>query len=462
VQKGIAVLGLALVALACGGGGGGAPTVPLPTFHAGAGQIAVSGPDVPGAARFDDAVKAFMLRWNVPGATLAVARSGRLVLARGYGWADFEAGEPVTPVSRFRVGSISKVLTATAALQLADEGRLQLDAPFLEALPGFAVPAGGDPRLAQVTVRQLLQHSGGWDRTRSPDYTQWQVQAAETLGVTAPASAEEMARWLLGRRLDTAPGQRFCYSNVGYALLGRVIEAASGQGYEQRIREHVLAPLGVQAMTVGGGRAAERQPGEVRDYSVLRFPSVYPGEGEVPAPYAWSLAAQDAQGGWVASAADLTRLLTALDGSRAGSPLVAATWAAMRADPHLVNASGATTFGQAGLPGRWFYGLGLFVNADEPGAWVHGGSYMGTQAIAGRTATGEVFAFLVNTRVEGEPAQTTFTAELDALVPAAIAGGPFGAEEDLYPRVPSEAPVVAPSAAWSSSSSTTARSPATR
>jgi N-acyl-D-amino-acid deacylase len=402
----------------------------------------VSGPDVVGVARFDAAVKAFMIRWNVPGATLAVAPGGKLVLVRGYGYADFEAGEAVVPGSRFRVGSISKVLTAAATLQLSDEGHLDLDAPFLDALPGYAIPAGGDGRLADVTLRQLLQHSGGWDRTRSPDYGQWQERIAADLGVVSPPDPGDMARWFLGRRLDFTPGQRFAYSNVGYVFLGRAIEAAGGASYEQRVREHLLAPIGIHAMTLGGGRAVDRQPGEVRYYDTQRFDSVYPGEGDVPAQYAWSLKSVDAAGAWVSTAADLTRLLTALDGSRVASPLTAGTWLEMRADPRLPNSGGGTTFGLGGLPGRWFYGLGLFVSADEPGAFWHGGSWMGTQAAMGRTGDGVVYAFLVNTRVEGESPQAAFTTELNALVPEAIAAGPFGSADDLYPLVPSDEPVA--------------------
>lgn len=429
---------VALLALACGGEGD--DTITLPTFHPGADEVQVSGPEVPGGARFDDAVRRFMVRWNVPGATLAVARGGKLVLVRGYGWADHEAGEPVTPTSRFRVGSISKVLTAVAALQLADEGRLDLDAPFLSALPGWSVPAGGDARLASITVRDLLRHSGGWDRTRSPDYTNRQAQIAGELGVPSPATAAQITRWTLGRWLDFTPGSRFAYSNVGYAMLGQVVEAAGGEPYEARVRGHVLAPAGVRAMTVGGSRLAERQPDEVRYYSTARFDSVFPGEGKVPAPYAWSVPSMAPQGGWVASAADLVRFLGALDGS-GGAPLLStAAWREMRADPHLPGPDGATSFGIGGLPGRWAYGLGLFVDVEHPGACWHGGSYMGAQTSMGRTPTGEVYALLVNTRPETEPALTQFTVELVGLVPQAIASGPFGADEDLFPQVPSEEP----------------------
>ena len=101
---------------------------------------------------FDDLVNGLLAKWRIPGAAIGVSHDGRLVLARGYGMADVEAGRPVQPDSLFRIGGISKTITAAAILRLVDEGKLSLDDP---------IPAGSgattDSRAGKVSVRQLLQ-----------------------------------------------------------------------------------------------------------------------------------------------------------------------------------------------------------------------------------------------------------------------------------------------------------------
>src|SRR5262245_44172774 len=129
----------------------------------------------PLAVPFDREMTKFMAARGIPGGALAVIRDRRLLYAQGYGWADREARRPARPESLFRIASVSKPITALAVLKLAQEGRLDLEARAfgLLALPPGPVPGKGpgvtplaspDPRLQQITVRQLLQHTGGWDR----------------------------------------------------------------------------------------------------------------------------------------------------------------------------------------------------------------------------------------------------------------------------------------------------------
>ena len=113
-----------------------------------------------------------MARWELPGGQVALAKDGRLVLNRGYGLADVDAGEPVQPTSLFRIASVSKPITAVAVLQLAAKGRLRLDDRVMDHMrltPLLAPGARPDPRWGRVTVRHCLQHTGGWDRNRSYD-----------------------------------------------------------------------------------------------------------------------------------------------------------------------------------------------------------------------------------------------------------------------------------------------------
>ncbi|MCP3694044.1 MAG: beta-lactamase family protein, partial [Planctomycetaceae bacterium] len=166
---------------------------------------------------------------QVPGASLAVTRAGKLVYARGFGYADLAKKQPVQPGSQFRVASLSKPITAVAILQLVDQGKLKLtDHVFtiLKPKPVFENPTDKmDPRLRQVTILHCLQHSGGWDRSASFDPMFQSVRIARSLGVEPPARAEHVIRFMMGKPLDFDPGTRYAYSNYGYCLLGRVIEA---------------------------------------------------------------------------------------------------------------------------------------------------------------------------------------------------------------------------------------------
>ena len=118
----------------------------------------ITGSALPGLSPFDSAVIALLGKWKIPGASLAVAKDGRLVLARGYGYSDVGQMKPVTPDLQFRVASLSKSLTASAIMKLVESGHINLDDPALPLLGPWAPPANEitDPRVYQITVRHLL------------------------------------------------------------------------------------------------------------------------------------------------------------------------------------------------------------------------------------------------------------------------------------------------------------------
>jgi N-acyl-D-amino-acid deacylase len=155
----------------------------------------ITGQPVSQLARFDTVMGDLLRRYEAPGGALAVSYKGRLVQARGYGFADREEGEPVQPDSLFRIASISKPVTAAAIVQLAGEGRLDLDAPAFALLPEL-MPAGqpADLRIRDVTVRQLLQHSGGWNRSISFDPMFATTDIARALGAPSPAACRDVVR----------------------------------------------------------------------------------------------------------------------------------------------------------------------------------------------------------------------------------------------------------------------------
>ena len=273
---------------------------------------------------FDAEMDAFMQARGVPGGALAVVKNRRLVYAKGYGWADREQKVPVAPDSLFRIASISKPFTAVAVLQLVESGRLSLDACAFGLL-GFDQTKAADPRLFQITIGQLLHHTGGWNRDSSGDPMFRAQEIAASLGEAPPARPDAVIRWMLGQRLDFDPGSAYAYSNFGYCVLGRVIEKITGRSYETAVREKVLAPAGIRAMRIGASLRAGAAPSEVAYYTAKdgTARSVFDTPPEtVPWPYGgFHLEAMDAHGGWIASVVDLARFAAALD-DPAHSPLL--------------------------------------------------------------------------------------------------------------------------------------------
>lgn len=360
----------------------------------------ITGRDVPELAAFDTIMPSIMAEWQIPGGQLAIARDGRLVYDRGFGLADREAGTAVEPGNLFRIASTTKPITTVAILTLVDAGKLTLDTPVFPLLNFEPAPhAAVDPRLATITVEQLLVHAGGWDSTKSfdPQYLPWSRMAAATLGLEDPARPETIIRYMLGVPLDFDPGTESVYSNFGFNVLGRVIEQVSGQSYADYVRARVLGPAGIRDMTLGKSRASERADREVRYYGPpgqTWRESVFPGEGYVPVGYgSYYLEALDAHGGWIASASDLIRFALAVDGSRGPALLTPESVRAMETTPR-------PRSGEAGAGNEASAtGLGWNVKASEQGTeWSHAGALEGSNASwLIRMDDGTTLSFVVNT-----------------------------------------------------------------
>jgi N-acyl-D-amino-acid deacylase len=199
-----------------------------------------------------------------------------------------------------------------------------------------------------------------------------------------PAEAATIVRFMLGEPLNFEPGTRQAYSNFGFNVLGRVIEKISGQPYGAYVRDHILTPAGITNMRLGRTRLADRAPGEVRYYAPEgQAPgwSVFWGEGFAPFAYGGStyLEALDAHGGWIASAADLVRFATAVDGQRGPALLKAETVQIMITTPR--PPTGAPSEGVPGVTGEVTAGLGWDVIPGADGVtWSRVGALMGSSA----------------------------------------------------------------------------------
>ncbi len=380
--------------------------------------LPMTGDAVPALAGFDSIVSNLMIKWGIPGGAVAVTSNGRLVYARGFGWADRDRGEAVQPTSLFRIASLSKSLTSAAILLLVQQGTLQLDdhvfcatgtCPLASLQPAGRLP---DPRLYDITIRNLLQHAGGFDRDRSfdPMFMPTTERAALEAHQQPPATCEAVIRYMLKRPLDFGPGTRYAYSNFGYCILGRVVEKVGGLPYETFVQTNVLGPAGVHDMRIGRSLIGGRATSEVRYYDIPGSPlehSVFPGAGDVPRPYgAFNLEAMDSHGGWIASAVDLVRYVASLDGRRPPALLQPRTLKDMLGRPDLLSASGNEPA---------YYGMGWQVRPTSNGEanWWHTGSLPGTMTIMvreGQTPFHLGWAALFNLRPQDADA---FIGEVD-------------------------------------------------
>ncbi len=419
------LLGLAIFTVSSGCGGGSTPTTLLPQFYSGD-TVPVTGVAVPGVEAFDKNVTALLKKYNIPGASIAVAKNGKLILARGYGYADFEAKQPMQPDSMFRIGSTSKILAAQAVLLLKDQGKLNLDAKFLDVLTDYQVAQGGDARLRNITIRNLLQHSGGWDRDKSGDPMGLQGTISRPLHIAMPVTCPDVMRYMMGQPLDFTPGTKQAYSNFGYCILSQVIERVSGEPFEVYVRNHVLAPMDVHAMSIGYSQSlSQRGPYEVKYYEYNGAPmadSVFPGGGKVQAPYGgFDMLTIEASGGWIGSTIDLTRIMTAIDGSRTAPLLLPETTAEWTANPHLPSWS---------IGPDYWYGLGIFVG-PTPSTWYHGGAIPGGRSELLRDGNGYTWAIMTNSMSQDAAGLGN---DLDLTMIQAIGTQFEGSATDLYPH----------------------------
>jgi CubicO group peptidase (beta-lactamase class C family) len=193
---------------------------------------------------------------ELPGVSAAIVRPGAEELA-GAGVADTSSGSRATPETIYLWFSMTKIVTATAAMQLAEEGALALDDPVAKFLPEFPKARSGWPR---VEVRHLLSHSAG---LANPIPVRW-VHPADQPG----RDPHEFANSLLTKhdRLRYPAGSRAVYSNLGYIALGEVIAAASGRSYEDYVRSRILEPLSMTStgFTYGAAHAEDIATGYQR------------------------------------------------------------------------------------------------------------------------------------------------------------------------------------------------------
>lgn len=313
------------------------------------------------------AVDNLMNTYSLQGVSLALARDGQLSYVASFGYANVALGYALTTGHRMRIGSISKTITASAIMLLRDRGQVTLedrvfgpDGWLEDQCPTSALPDRN--YLREITVDHLLTHSvGGWaNGSNDPVF---RVTAGQT-------RANIIRQGLVNFPLTQSPGLLHDYSNFGYLLLGRIIEAATGQGYEDYVRSNILVPAGAGGMRVA---QAGDQPydDETRYYAVA---------GD---PYGGWLSPLDSVGAWTTTPTDLIAFIAAIDGFKTVPDLLKRS---------TVNVMTTPTRISNGRRAR-----GWLVNT-EYNNWWHDGSYPGTRAIAIRYNFGVNAVLITNNR----------------------------------------------------------------
>jgi CubicO group peptidase (beta-lactamase class C family) len=198
------------------------------------------------AVVFDDAqpetwtIAERMKRWNIPGVSVAVIDDGKIIWTAGYGVIAADKPDPVTPRTRFQSASISKPVTATAALQLVQRGKLGLDTDVNLALKRWKLPASAFTKDQPVTLRQLLSHTGGIAGGGFPGYSHGSPMPTllQLLAGLPPANTPPVVS-------EARPGEQWSYSGGGYQIVQLLIEDSSGRPFTDFVADHIFRPVGM-------------------------------------------------------------------------------------------------------------------------------------------------------------------------------------------------------------------------
>ncbi|MFA0960271.1 serine hydrolase domain-containing protein [Roseivirga sp. BDSF3-8] len=367
---------------------------------------------------FDYEVERFMKRWGVKGASVAVVRDSELLYTKGYGFANEENGEVTQPSHKFRIASVSKLVTAVAIMKLVEDQKLRLDQQVFGAdgvLNDSIYLNYRDNKVEKITVSHLLTHSAGWS-SRAGDPMFMDQVVAQWADKPLPLDVSDYIEYALNRRLSFYPGTRSIYSNLGFVVLGEVIAKASGMDYETYVQTNVLYPLGIYDMTLGHSLMDEIQEGEVTYYdkqNAAHRLSCFGTGDMVPRTYGGThIEALGAAGGWVASVTDLMRLLTAIDGWDEREDILSPESIKTMTEPDPTYLS----------PMGWRSVNGL-------GRWWRTGTLAGTSAIMVRRADGISYVMITNTSTwKG----SRFSRELDLTVTRALNRVNEWPETDLF------------------------------
>ena len=335
----------------------------------------------------DSIMQRYLKRWEIHGAQLAISRHDSLLYARGFGYADKDRKIPMEPSYIMRMASVSKLVTATGIMKLRDMGKIRLSdkvfGPKGILNDTFYVNSIRDKRYFDITVEQLLRHKAGFtnyagDAIFSTRYIMQQNH------LTTPPDHRTLLRIVLRRHLGYTPGTAQRYCNIGYTLLSLIIEKRTGMSYENFMQRYVLYPAGCYDFHIAGNYLKDRRPNETVYYmhsSSVPVPEFNNSGRMVVRCYGENdITTALGAGAWVASAAELCRLVASIDGDR----IV----------PDVISPQAVKLMTQE-MPDHQFSLGWNFTPRNRP--WIRTGSLVGTSALVLRYPDGECWVFITNT-----------------------------------------------------------------
>jgi CubicO group peptidase (beta-lactamase class C family) len=353
--------------------------------------------NIPDLLAMDKKVNAYLSKWHMKGASLAITRGDSLVYAKGYGWADEENGLEMTPRHILRMASVSKLITAAGIMVLHDRGDLNInDTVFgpTGILNDSTITALiKDKNYYKITVEHLMRHQAGF--RRDPLFSSRDVM--HQLQLDHAPEAEDFYRVVLNRRLKFAPGSWQSYSNFGYLLLSKIIEKVSGMPYDEFIRTEVLEPAGCYDMHIAGTYYEDKRDNEVRYYT-------HEGDGKYIEEYTDSdvmvercyggnnIPLLSGAGAWCGSPAEIARFVASID----GRPEV----------PDIITRESVDLM--TGYYDRDTFSLGWNDTHPDKG-WSRTGTLSGTTALVKLFPDGECWVFISNTSTWKGPRQANYT-----------------------------------------------------
>jgi len=333
----------------------------------------------------DNKFERFLTRWNIHGASLAITRNDSLVYVKGYGVSD--GLDSITPGTKFRLASVSKLVTATGIMVLRDRGQLMLcDKVFgPEGILGNEPYATviKDPRYYQITIEDLLRHKGGFSsRGGDPMFPSEEYLARNHFDHFP--DRDEMLRCVLSHRLYRQSGTTAEYSNFGFLLLSLIIEKITGQDYERWMQDNVLHPCGCIDFHIAGNFLEDRYPGETvyhcQEMDTLTR-CIDGSKRLVERCYGGSnITALSGAGAWVASTAELARFVCSIDGIPGVEDIISSEGL-----DRMTETTDSVSFG-----------IG-WNDISEDGVWTRTGTLSCTSALVKRYGDGECWILVTNT-----------------------------------------------------------------
>ena len=350
----------------------------------------------------DREVREFMRYWGIQGISLSVMRNDSLMFSKGYGWADKEKNEVMTPRNILRLASVSKLVTAVGIMKLWEQGRLSLGDRVFGPEGILCDPEWTalikDSLYFDITIEHLLRHQGGFStKGGDPMFSTRSIMVQNRL--STPPDHETLVRTQLGKPLAFVPGETQEYSNFGFLLLSMVIEAVTGSDYESWMQENVLKPAGCMDFHIANNYYSDKYPNEVHYYVQPDDQPVseYNNSGRtVVRCYGGNdIHALSGAGAWAASTAELCRFVAAID----GRPQV----------PDIISVESVRRMTE------WFdrdtFSLGW--NDTKPtGEWTRTGTFSGTSALIKYFPDGECWVLVTNTSTWRGSGLAPYTTEM--------------------------------------------------